>query len=113
MEYGATGCVSKYDAVSDLVAAIHRVLIHDQVLSPSLRRLFSSPVRERSEFTRREKEILRLIAAGLPTRSIAGELGLSPKTVDRHKENLKEKLQLSNSPELFRHAFLLFSKENI
>lgn len=112
METGATGCVSKFDAPSDLIAAIYRAPLHNRVLSPSARRLLlSSPDREHPEFTRRENEILRLIAAGVPTRNIAGELGLSPKTVDRHKENLKEKLRLSNSSELFRHAFLLFPKE--
>ena len=112
LDAGAVGCVSKCDPSSDLVAAIRRTALHNEVFSPTARRLLlSAPARSATGLTKRETEILRLIAAGSPTRQIACTLGLSPKTIDRHKENLKNKLRLTTSLALSRHAFHLFRNE--
>jgi len=112
LDAGAVGCVSKFDATSDLFAAIHRTALHNEVFSPSVRRLMLSlPSGSPGGLTKRENEILRLVAGGMPSRKMALALGLSPKTIDRHKENLKEKLHLSSASDLSRHAFRLFPHE--
>jgi DNA-binding CsgD family transcriptional regulator len=45
-----------------------------------------------------------MIGEGLTTRQIAGKLGLSPKTVDAHRERIKQRLELKNVTELTKHA---------
>jgi DNA-binding CsgD family transcriptional regulator len=52
----------------------------------------------------REQEILRLLAEGLPTREIAEKLFISPKTVDNHRANIMNKLDLHSTLELVRYA---------
>ena len=112
LDAGAAGCVSKSDPSSELFSAIRRSAMHNEVFSPAARRLLASdPDRSESGLTKRETEILRLIAAGSPTRDIARSLGISAKTIDRHKENLKDKLGLPTSIDLARHAFHLFPDE--
>ena len=57
-----------------------------------------------SQLTRREAQILALIAEGHTAREIAEQLVISPRTVDRHRENLLDKLELRNRVELTRYA---------
>jgi DNA-binding NarL/FixJ family response regulator len=52
----------------------------------------------------RELEAFELIGRGLTTREIASQMHISPKTVDRYRENIKEKLNLANAIELLRRA---------
>ncbi len=52
----------------------------------------------------RELEVFEQIGSGMTTREIAANLGLSPKTIESYRENLKAKLNLANSTELTRHA---------
>ena len=54
--------------------------------------------------TDREIEVFQMIGEGLTTRQIAGKLGLSPKTVDAHRERIKQRLELKNVTELTKHA---------
>jgi DNA-binding NarL/FixJ family response regulator len=54
--------------------------------------------------TRREEEILRLVARGLPNREIADTLGIVEGTVKRHLQNILEKLHLRNRVELAAYA---------
>lgn len=53
------------------------------------------------ELSRREKEILRLIVEGFENKAIAKKLFISVKTVEFHKENLKQKLRLRSNRELY------------
>ena len=46
--------------------------------------------------TRRERDVLRLIAGGLRSKEVAGQLGLTPKTVETHRANLMAKLDIHN-----------------
>ena len=57
-----------------------------------------------SELSDRELEVLTLIGRGLGTREIAEKLFLSVKTVEAHRERIKEKLKLKSGPELIRYA---------
>jgi len=61
----------------------------------------SSPI---ERLTDREIEIFQMIGQGLTSRQIAGKLGLSPKTVDAHRERIKQRLELKNVTELTKHA---------
>jgi DNA-binding CsgD family transcriptional regulator len=54
--------------------------------------------------TDREIEIFEMIGKGLTSRQIARHLELSPKTVETHREHIKEKLELKNAVELTKHA---------
>jgi DNA-binding NarL/FixJ family response regulator len=110
---GARGFVSKAVAVEELVNAIRRVAagrIHlsrqmtDRMLT---RRLVSGDVRGRSvveTLSDRELQVFEQIGNGVTTRRIAGELHLSPKTVETYRENIKHKLNLDNAAELTQHA---------
>ena len=63
-----------------------------------------SPSDSISTLTDRELEVFELIGQGLPTREIAERLHLSPKTVDSHREHIKEKLKIDNATDLLKHA---------
>jgi len=54
--------------------------------------------------TEREREVFELIGQGLSSRQIAVKLDVSPKTVETHREHIKEKLELTTSTELTRYA---------
>lgn len=57
-----------------------------------------------SQISKREKEIITLIANGLTTKSIASKLYISPYTVETHRQNILLKLGLKNSAELVKYA---------
>lgn len=59
----------------------------------------------------RELEVLEMLGAGLGTRQIAQQLHLSVKTIESHREHLKEKLGLSSASELTQYAFKWVSRE--
>jgi LuxR family transcriptional regulator of spore coat protein len=52
----------------------------------------------------REKEVLQCIASGLSSKQCALELGIAPRTVERHVENLRNKLNARNKPHLVAKA---------
>jgi DNA-binding NarL/FixJ family response regulator len=56
------------------------------------------------KLTPREQEILRLLAEGLSSKEIAQKLFISPKTVENHRANIMNKLDLHSSIELVRYA---------
>ena len=60
--------------------------------------------RRQNLLTDREKEILRLIKDGKSSKMIAGELGISINTVNRHRQNILEKLSVANSFEAISAA---------
>ncbi len=56
--------------------------------------------------TRREKEVLELLADGLTNNEMAEKLYVSPTTVDSHRKSLLAKLKAKNTPELIKLAFI-------
>jgi DNA-binding CsgD family transcriptional regulator len=54
--------------------------------------------------SQREREVLQCIAAGLSSKQCAQELGIAPRTVERHVENLRNKLNARNKPHLVAKA---------
>lgn len=109
---GATGYVLKRAAAQELVEAINAVQRGESYLDPALTRtLISDYVRqvERSDeapdsLTERELEVLKLVAEGLTNRQIAIKLNISIKTVQTHRANLMDKLNLHDRTELVRYA---------
>jgi DNA-binding NarL/FixJ family response regulator len=114
IEAGASGFISKTAASSELVSGIRAVNKGDSFLSPSAARIlvedYQQEVNLRKELdpykqlTDREREILKLLAEGHNTREIADMLAISPKTVEGHKTNLMNKLDLHNRTDLIKYA---------
>lgn len=71
----------------------------------TLAALTQGPGTRTSSLTRREEEVLALIAAGQSNRGIAGTLSISEKTVARHLSNIYGKLGISSRTEAARYAF--------
>lgn len=108
---GASGYIPKRAAPDDLVSGIRAVSQGNVFLYASLARFLMREVVEHpsppvgaSDLTPRELEVLSLIAEGRTNREIAETLVISPKTVDRHRENIMTKLNLHNRVELVRYA---------
>lgn len=112
---GARGYVTKTISAEDLAQAIVRVHQGDAVFSPRLAGFVldafagEAPVDgpldpELDQLTRREREVLRLIARGYTYKELARRLGVSIKTVETHVSSVLRKLQLSSRHELTRWA---------
>ncbi len=110
---GAAGFVNKNEPTEVLVNAMRHVLAGGIHASPRLTsRLLNQVATTRGSLQRspierltdRELEVFELIGQGQITKQIAARLELSAKTVEKHRENIKAKLNLANSTELTRHA---------
>lgn len=100
---GAVGVVRKESAYEELVAAIRATADGERYISealhPILRRAALGPLSTAAHLavrplSSREREVLQLIAEGKATKEVARTLGVSTKTVETHRANLMEKLQL-------------------
>jgi len=110
---GALGYVMKQAPQDTVMAAIRRVLSGDVYLSDAmsakLLRTFNRSTSDTSaspleRLSDRELQIFQMIGQGRSVRDIADALFLSPKTVETHKEHIKQKLNLSSSNDLLRFA---------
>ena len=108
MRAGASGYVLKDNAFEDLVYAIKSVAAGGTFVSPSVAASLLKPVEERSPqdvpLTRREREVLKLIASGLTNRQIAEKLFISVKTVETHRARILQSLDLHKTADLVRYA---------
>jgi len=116
-EAGAAGYVVKRAADSELVAAIRAVVRGDRYVDPivagsimgSSCKVWEGPSESNPVpppgISKREEEVLRLVAAGHTSREVARRLCVSPKTVETHKSRACEKLGLRGRAALIRHAF--------
>lgn len=107
IQAGAHGYVLKDNAFEDLVYALRSVARGGTFISPSLTAgvLKSGERRKEGELlTRREREVLALIATGLTNRQIAAKLFISIKTVETHRSRIIESLDLHTTAELVRYA---------
>jgi DNA-binding NarL/FixJ family response regulator len=88
------GAVVGTDAgLREFLASVDAAVRADQVPSPALRAAASEEGRgAMRRLSRRERQVLQMVAEGLTSKEIAVEMGLSAKTVARHRENLPEKL---------------------
>jgi len=109
---GASGYVLKSDADHDIVEAIRRTMRGQSFLYPSavstlVKDMVERAPPEEEEFdvlTPRELQVLKLIAEAHTSKEIAEELVISVKTVDRHRQNILDKLGMSDRVELTRYA---------
>jgi len=110
---GANGYIMKQEGARCLLEAIHCVLDGQTYVSPRLSQLLlqtlsrSRPESQPSLIGRlgaREFEVFRLLAKDRSTRQIADDLGISIKTVEAHREHIRDKLDLRDTPELIQYA---------
>jgi DNA-binding NarL/FixJ family response regulator len=112
LKAGASGYVLKSSADDDIVEACRAALRGEPFLYPAavdtLARDLLARAHERGQdydrLTPRELEVLKLIAEGKQTKEIAELLFISPKTVERHRANMLEKLGMHDRVELTRYA---------
>ncbi len=110
---GASGYIMKLEASRELVNAIRTVLSGDIYVSRKMnvrllhRVLDPNPGEKESMaecLTDRELHVFQMIGSGLGTGQIAKELGLSAKTIESHRENIKNKLGIATGAELVQRA---------
>lgn len=108
IENGALGYLIKSAPAEEIAEAIQTVMQGRTYLSLSMEHLIhpvnSGSVNALPAITKREKEVLALIAEGLTNNQIAEKLFISPLTVDSHRKNLLTKLQVNNTAALIRLA---------
>ena len=114
LEAGADGYVLKDDSRTELFNALASVASGNNYLSPSIVDKVvagylsggdTSTAKPSWEvLTRREREVIKLIAEGKRTKEIADYLSLSPKTIEKHRTNLMRKLDLHNVSEVTVYA---------
>jgi len=106
MAAGARGYVLKEAADTELVAAIRTVAGGGTYLQPDVgaRLAAGTPGGDAGSLTRRETEVLRLVALGHTNAEIADSLHLSIRTVETHRANIQAKLKVSRRADLVRCA---------
>jgi DNA-binding NarL/FixJ family response regulator len=114
MQAGAVGYLIKQTAANDLLKAIREVYRGNAFFSPAIakrlrdqcREAFTSghSVKKAGELTSREAEVLQLIAEGFSNKQIAAELCISIKTVEKHRQQVMNKLNIHDVAGLTRYA---------
>jgi DNA-binding NarL/FixJ family response regulator len=114
-EAGAAGYLVKQTAAADLIKAVREAQKGNAFFSPAIAKrlvdryresfLRGSPLKTRGErLTAREAEVLQLIAEGMANKQIAAELGISIKTVEKHRQQVMNKLNIHDIAGLTRYA---------
>lgn len=108
IQNGASGYLLKNSSIDELRHCIAEALKGNICYSKEVMEIISRPNKNELQgvprLTRREKEILNLIASGKTSQIIAQELFLSPLTVDTHRKNLIQKFGVKNVAELIMAA---------
>jgi DNA-binding NarL/FixJ family response regulator len=115
IDAGASGYLIKQSSPVAMIKAIRDIRKGNKIYSPSI----SNHVRTRFKgktadgkpakvqgvnLTSREREVLQLVAEGQANKQIADELGISVKTVEKHRQQLKKKLKINETAGLTRYA---------
>lgn len=113
LKVGASGYLLKDSAFEELISAIHTVMANQPYLSPKItdvvvkEYLHGFPKKESTVFTiltAREREVLQLLAEGKTTKQIASALYISVKTIETHRQQIMEKLNMHSIAELTKYA---------
>jgi DNA-binding NarL/FixJ family response regulator len=116
MEAGARGIVMKSEAAHDLIDAVATLARHNPFCSPRALQIITQklarppgvsppdPVAAGGSLTKREREVVVLVAEGHSNKQVAVTLGISGKTVESHRANVMRKLGLNHTAELVRYA---------
>jgi DNA-binding NarL/FixJ family response regulator len=114
-EAGVVGFLEKQTSAEILTKAIHEVVAGHTFFSPSIaKRLRDDQKTSRNRdgllkahgarLTSRECEVLQLVAEGAANKQVAAELGISIKTVEKHRQHLMDKLKIHDTAGLTRYA---------
>jgi len=115
MMSGAAGYVLKDDAYEELVLALRVIVKGKQFVSQPVSSLLTERyVRSLDEvetpslaiLTKREQQILKMVAAGLPNKAVAAKLNISVRTVETHRANLSNKLGIKTTAVLVKYAIV-------
>jgi DNA-binding NarL/FixJ family response regulator len=106
LQQGAMGYLLKDASPETIVEAIRTVHAGEQYIQASIsKRLVSNMISpEKKQLTKREKEVLKLITEELTNQQIADQLFLSLRTVENHRNNLLQKLDVKNTAGLVKVA---------
>jgi len=110
--FGASAYVLKGSPLEELMNAIQAVMRGEKYLSEELSEDLIDPVKHAQNqpfdryqtLTDREREVLQLTARGDTSREIGEKLGISHRTVEKHRENIQSKLELRNAVEMTAYA---------
>jgi DNA-binding NarL/FixJ family response regulator len=120
---GASGYLVKQNSGQALVGAIKHIAAGHTYFSPSIAKRLGDAERRSREggavrgkparpLTAREAEVLQLVAEGAANKQVAAELGISTKTVEKHRQQLMDKLNIHDTAGLTRHAIATGVIEN-
>lgn len=114
LKSGASGYILKNAGKDEITEAIYAVTRGSKFFSPRISELMISEYVRQAErrddqsagatLTTREQEVLRLIAQGLNNQQIADKLFISPRTVDTHRTNIMQKLNIHDAANLVKYA---------
>ena len=109
LEAGFSGYVLKSQAAAQLVRAIQEVSRGGIYLSPAISRVVVEASLQKVKLpadplTRREREVLQLVAEGKTTKQVAKVLGVSAKTAESHRTRIMAKLKIHETAGLVRYA---------
>ena len=112
IEAGASGFLLKNSSFSEVKSALRDVMEGKNYFSPAIiqsileimNQKINHPDKDQGEITQREKDILYYICKGFSNAEIAKKLGISKRTVDKHRENLLLKTQSRNTANMVTYA---------
>jgi DNA-binding NarL/FixJ family response regulator len=114
VQAGASGYLTKHSASTDLLEAIRQVNRGNSYFSPVIAQRLRNqlgekpkqgvPAQTKSDLTTRERQVLTLIAEGLASKQIAARLKLSSKTIEKHRQQVMDKLNIHEIAGLTRYA---------
>ena len=113
LKAGASGYLLKDRAFCEMMDAIAAVVRGEVFLSPAITRLVVQDYRKKlteakaelaPDLSKREREVLQLIAEGRSTKDIAGDLGVSIKTIETHRQQIMAKLKVDSVAQLTKYA---------
>jgi len=111
LEAGASGYVLKHSAPEELILAVRSALQGRTFITPALAGRLLESIKQRpasadpvAALSPRQREILRLLASGLSAKQIAGVLDISHRTVEFHKYQAMDALDIKSNAELIHFA---------
>jgi DNA-binding NarL/FixJ family response regulator len=108
LQSGASGYLLKNVSAEELLHCIDEALNGQISFSNEVKKIMARPaaheLRSIPQLTKREKQILQLIAEGKTNAAIAAQLSLSTLTVETHRKNLMQKFEVKNAAALIRIA---------
>ncbi len=114
VEAGVSGYLTKQTAAQELIRAIREVQKGNAFFSPSIARRLRDqsrgafgrrpPALRATQLTPRETQVLQLISQGYANKQMAAELGISVKTIEKHRQHVMKKLDIHDIASLTRYA---------